>query len=123
MLIMSVLSFAGCGGSQRLTDEQADAIVARYRITAPVRWYSDQVHPWANEGVIYVDLDWIRKHGLSNCLGQLLTHEQNHIKGYRHCKSRKCIMYFQTGIFGTVPGKMCDSCENPTVLAWIRKRY
>lgn len=123
VICVAILLIAGCADPRRLTVDEGRAIAARYEITAPVRWYSERGNPWQDGYVIYIDLGWVQKHGLNNHVGELMMHEQYHIKGYDRCKSRECIMYPETGIFGTVPDELCGRCKRPTTMAWIRKSY
>lgn len=126
LLYLSLLiSISGCTESGKKADyrllsvKQAKSVIAQYKIAAPVDFKWDK-KPFTDGQTIYISLPWAAKFGLSNVLGPILQHEQNHIYGYDHCDQPKCLMYYEYGTYSVK--KMCDQCQRSlTSQFWLTK--
>jgi len=112
-LFSVVIALCGCQ-SRLYTIQAAESIAQEYGITSPVIWSSEYGNPYAQDGTIYVSLEWISEHNLSSVLGCVLLHEEYHILGYGHCENKKCLMYetYQVDIiFGAKEKTLCGKCK------------
>ncbi len=117
ILVSIILMFlAGCGA--QITDEQMR--LAEESTDWPIVWSSDRGNPYAKDGVIYIEPDYLEKKGVSHQLPYVVDHESAHLDGYWwECKG-SCLLAPKIPWIGT--RKICNKCRskrNPTTLDWL----